>query len=61
MSEHPTIEFIFDKVSKDEVIFPRGDILSDELPLESDLRFVSLMGSIKKFNPPLMDVFRANS
>ena len=40
MSEHPTIEFIFDKVSKDEVIFPRGDILSDELPLESDFRFV---------------------
>ena len=36
MSEPATLEFISDGISEDEVIFPPGDILSDELPLESD-------------------------
>lgn len=37
MSNHATLKFIFNGISKDEVVFPYGDILSDELPLESDL------------------------
>ncbi|MCC5621445.1 Uma2 family endonuclease [Nostoc sp. CHAB 5715] len=37
MSEPATLEIISDNISKDEVIFPPGDILSDEPPLESDL------------------------
>ncbi len=37
MSEPATLEIIFDNISEDEVIFPPGDILSDEPPLESDL------------------------
>lgn len=37
MSEPTTIEIISDGISEDEVIFPPGDILSDEPPLESDL------------------------
>ncbi|MEH2396234.1 Uma2 family endonuclease [Nostoc sp.] len=37
MSEPATLEFIFNGISEDEVVFPPGDILSDELPLESDL------------------------
>lgn len=37
MSEPATIEFISDEISEEEVIFPPGDILSDEPPLESDL------------------------
>ena len=37
MSEPATLEFISDGISEDEVVFPPGDILSDELPLESDL------------------------
>jgi len=37
MSEPATLEFIPDNTSEDEVIFPPGDILSDEPPLESDL------------------------
>ncbi|MEH2415357.1 Uma2 family endonuclease [Nostoc sp.] len=37
MSEPATLEFISDGISEDEVIFPPGDILSDEPPLESDL------------------------
>jgi Uma2 family endonuclease len=37
MSEPATLEFISDHVSGDKVIFPPGDILSDEPPLESDL------------------------
>ncbi|ODG99561.1 hypothetical protein A4S05_04160 [Nostoc sp. KVJ20] len=37
MSEPATLEFISDNISEDEVIFPPGDILSDEPPLESDL------------------------
>ncbi|MEH1872063.1 Uma2 family endonuclease [Nostoc sp.] len=36
MSEPATLEIISDN-SEDEVIFPPGDILSDEPPLESDL------------------------
>ncbi|MEH2240340.1 Uma2 family endonuclease [Nostoc sp.] len=37
MSEPATLEFISDGISEDEVIFPLGDLLSDEPPLESDL------------------------
>ncbi len=37
MSEPATLEFISDNISEDKVIFPGGDILSDEPPLESDL------------------------
>ncbi|MHC5734615.1 Uma2 family endonuclease [Nostoc sp.] len=37
MSEPATLEIISDHISEDEVIFPPGDILSDEPPLESDL------------------------
>ncbi|MDF5710379.1 MAG: Uma2 family endonuclease [Nostoc sp. S4] len=37
MSEPATLEFICDDTSEDKVIFPPGDILSDEPPLESDL------------------------
>ncbi|MEH2323734.1 MAG: Uma2 family endonuclease [Nostoc sp.] len=37
MSEPATLEIISDIISEDEVIFPPGDILSDEPPLESDL------------------------
>ncbi|MEH2425293.1 MAG: Uma2 family endonuclease [Nostoc sp.] len=37
MSEPATLEFIFNGISEDEVVFPHGDILSDKLPLESDL------------------------
>jgi Uma2 family endonuclease len=37
MSEPATLELISDKISEEEVIFPPGDILSDEPPLESDL------------------------
>lgn len=37
MSEPATLKFIFNGISEDEVVFPHGDILSDELPLESDL------------------------
>ncbi|QHG16172.1 Uma2 family endonuclease [Nostoc sp. ATCC 53789] len=37
MSEPATLEFISNGISEDEVIFPPGDILSDEPPLESDL------------------------
>ncbi|MCC5598923.1 Uma2 family endonuclease [Nostoc favosum] len=37
MSEPATLEIISDNISDDEVIFPPGDILSDEPPLESDL------------------------
>jgi len=37
MSEPATREIISDEISEDEVIFPPGDILSDEPPLESDL------------------------
>lgn len=37
MSEPATLEIISDGISEDEVIFPPGDILSDEPPLESDL------------------------
>lgn len=37
MSEPATLEFICDGISDDKVVFPHGDILSDELPLESDL------------------------
>ncbi|MEH2248794.1 Uma2 family endonuclease [Nostoc sp.] len=37
MSEPATLEFISDNISEDEVIFPPGDILSDEPLLESDL------------------------
>lgn len=39
MSEPATleIELISDNISEEEVIFPPGDILSDEPPLESDL------------------------
>ncbi|QMS91891.1 hypothetical protein HUN01_31425 [Nostoc edaphicum CCNP1411] len=37
MSEPATLEFISDNISEEEVIFPPGDILSSELPLESDL------------------------
>ncbi|MEH2089492.1 Uma2 family endonuclease [Nostoc sp.] len=37
MSEPATLEIISDNISEDEVIFPLGDILSDEPPLESDL------------------------
>ncbi|MBD2614375.1 MAG: Uma2 family endonuclease [Nostoc sp. ZfuVER08] len=37
MSEPATLEFIPDNTPEDEVIFPPGDILSDEPPLESDL------------------------
>ncbi|PHM07418.1 Uma2 family endonuclease [Nostoc sp. 'Peltigera malacea cyanobiont' DB3992] len=37
MSEPATLEFISDNISEDEIIFPPGDILSDEPPLESDL------------------------
>ncbi len=37
MSEPATVESIADGISEDEVIFPPGDILSDEPPLESDL------------------------
>jgi Uma2 family endonuclease len=37
MSEPATLEFISNGISEDEVIFPPGDILSEEPPLESDL------------------------
>ncbi|MBG1271734.1 Uma2 family endonuclease [Nostoc sp. WHI] len=37
MSELATIEFVSDETTDDEVIFPPGDIYSDEPPLESDL------------------------
>ncbi|MEH1850448.1 MAG: Uma2 family endonuclease [Nostoc sp.] len=37
MSEPATLEIISDNISEEEVIFPPGDILSDEPPLESDL------------------------
>ncbi|MDM9583366.1 Uma2 family endonuclease [Nostoc sp. GT001] len=37
MSEPATLEIISDGISEDEVIFPPGDILSDEPPLESDI------------------------
>ena len=37
MSEPATVEIISDNISEDEIIFPPGDILSDEPPLESDL------------------------
>lgn len=37
MSEPATLEIISNHISEDEVIFPPGDILSDEPPLESDL------------------------
>jgi Uma2 family endonuclease len=37
MPEPATLEFISDHISEDEIIFPPGDILSDEPPLESDL------------------------
>ncbi|WP_375511765.1 Uma2 family endonuclease [uncultured Nostoc sp.] len=37
MSEPATLEIISDGISEDEIIFPPGDILSDEPPLESDL------------------------
>lgn len=37
MSEPATLELISDKISEEEVIFPPGDILSNEPPLESDL------------------------
>ncbi|MGF1935976.1 MAG: Uma2 family endonuclease [Nostoc sp. ChiQUE02] len=37
MSEPATLEIISDRVLEDEVIFPPGDILSDEPPFESDL------------------------
>ncbi|QLE40484.1 Uma2 family endonuclease [Nostoc sp. C052] len=37
MSELATLELISDNISEEEVIFPPGDILSDEPPLESDL------------------------
>ncbi|MEH1940339.1 MAG: Uma2 family endonuclease [Nostoc sp.] len=36
MSEPATLEIISDNISEDEVIFPAGDLLSDEPPLESD-------------------------
>lgn len=32
MSEPVTLEFIFNGISEDEVVFPHGDILSYELP-----------------------------
>ncbi|MDZ8184345.1 MAG: Uma2 family endonuclease [Nostoc sp. ChiSLP02] len=37
MSEPATLEFISDNTLEDEVIFPPGDLYSDEPPLESDL------------------------
>ncbi len=37
MSKPATVKLIADSISEDEVIFPPGDILSDEPPLESDL------------------------
>jgi Uma2 family endonuclease len=37
MSEPATLELISDNISEEEVIFPPGDIISDEPPLESDL------------------------
>ncbi|MEH2172417.1 Uma2 family endonuclease [Nostoc sp.] len=37
MSEPATLEIISNGISENEVIFPPGDILSDEPPLESDL------------------------
>ncbi|MBN3958511.1 Uma2 family endonuclease [Nostoc sp. NMS8] len=37
MSEPATLEIISDNISEEEVVFPSGDILSDEPPLESDL------------------------
>ncbi|MEH2296661.1 Uma2 family endonuclease [Nostoc sp.] len=37
MSEPATLELMSDGLTEDEVIFPPGDILSDEPPLESDL------------------------
>ncbi len=37
MSEPATLEIISDDTLEDRVIFPPGDILSDEPPLESDL------------------------
>ncbi|MDZ7993605.1 MAG: Uma2 family endonuclease [Nostoc sp. EfeVER01] len=37
MSEPAALEIISDGISEDEVIFPPGDILSDEPPLESDI------------------------
>lgn len=37
MSEPATLELISNGISEEEVIFPPGDILSDEPPLESDL------------------------
>ncbi|MCC5647228.1 Uma2 family endonuclease [Nostoc sp. CHAB 5824] len=37
MSEPATLEIISDNISEDEILFPPGDILSDEPPLESDL------------------------
>ncbi|MCF2149279.1 Uma2 family endonuclease [Desmonostoc muscorum LEGE 12446] len=37
MSEPATLEVISDDTLEDQVIFPPGDILSDEPPLESDL------------------------
>jgi Uma2 family endonuclease len=37
MSKPATLELISDNISEEEVIFPPGDILSDEPPLESDL------------------------
>ncbi|MEH2078165.1 MAG: Uma2 family endonuclease [Nostoc sp.] len=37
MSEPATLKLISDNISEEEVIFPPGDLLSDEPPLESDL------------------------
>lgn len=37
MSEPATLELISDNISEEEVIFPPGDLLSYEPPLESDL------------------------
>ena len=37
MSEPATLELISNNIPEEEVIFPPGDILSDEPPLESDL------------------------
>lgn len=37
MSEPATLELISDNISEEKVIFPHGDLLSDEPPLESDL------------------------
>ncbi|MEH2120307.1 MAG: hypothetical protein V7K46_19545 [Nostoc sp.] len=37
MSEPATLEFIFNGISEDKVVSPYGNILNDELPLESDL------------------------